>query len=97
VKSLPGTESVAFDTVMAINRPPHPNARKLFLNWLLSQRVQALTSKTVTQNSLRTDLPPVEPAEALDPSHLDTYLVTPREEFMPVRQRALQLSIELLK
>jgi ABC-type Fe3+ transport system substrate-binding protein len=97
VKSLPGTESVALDTVMAINRPPHPNARTLFLNWLLSQRVQTLVSRKVSQNSLRTDVAPVEPEEILDASHLDAYLVTPREEFVPVRQRALQLAAELMK
>jgi iron(III) transport system substrate-binding protein len=97
VQSLPGTENLAFDTVVAINRPPHPNARTLFLNWMLSQAGQMLLSQAVRQNSLRTDVSPVEPAEALDASHLDAYLVTPREEFVPVRQRTLQLTAELLK
>ena len=97
VKPLPGTETVAFDTVAVMNRPPHPSAQKLFVNWMLSQRVQAMLSQAVSQNSLRTDVPPVAPDEALDPSRLDTYLVTPREEFAPVRQRTLQLTAELLK
>jgi ABC-type Fe3+ transport system substrate-binding protein len=97
VKPLPGTENVAFDTVAVINRPPHPNAQRLFVNWMLTQRVPTLLSQAVTQNSLRTDVPPVAPDEALDPSRLDSYLVTPREEFAPVRQHTLQITSELLK
>ena len=45
-----------------MNRAPHPNAAKVFINWLLSRRGQiALQKRTLTgespADSLRTDIP----------------------------------------
>jgi ABC-type Fe3+ transport system substrate-binding protein len=51
-----------FGTVALVNRAPHPNAAKVFINWLLSRRGQiALQKRTSTgespADSLRTDIP----------------------------------------
>ncbi|HEY7321795.1 MAG TPA: extracellular solute-binding protein [Candidatus Binatia bacterium] len=51
-----------FGTVSLVNRAPHPNAAKIFINWLLSRRGQiALQKRTSTgespADSLRTDIP----------------------------------------
>jgi ABC-type Fe3+ transport system substrate-binding protein len=51
-----------FGTVALVNRAPHPNAAKVFINWLLSRRGQiALQKRTSTgespAESLRTDIP----------------------------------------
>jgi iron(III) transport system substrate-binding protein len=39
-----------------VNRAPHPNAAKVFVNWLLSREGQ-ITSQSVTANSRRMDIP----------------------------------------
>jgi len=41
---------------------PHPNAAKVYINWLLSQKTQLLLSQNIGHNSSRTDVPPVEAA-----------------------------------
>lgn len=40
---------------------PHPNATKIFVNWLLSRETQALWAKTANTNSRRYDVPPGSP------------------------------------
>ena len=40
-----------------LNRRPHPNAAKIFINWLLSKEAQATWQKLVGENSLRIDIP----------------------------------------
>jgi len=44
-------------TVMVLNPAPHPNAAKVFLNWLLSRSGQAGMEKVLTYPSLRVDTP----------------------------------------
>ncbi len=52
-----------------LNRAPHPNAAKLFLNWLLSKEGQMIHSRAYGKASLRLDVPSdfVDPAELLQP------------------------------
>ena len=45
--------------VHLFNRAPHPNAAKLFINWLLSKEGQTIWSRNTGSNSRRTDVPPV--------------------------------------
>jgi iron(III) transport system substrate-binding protein len=40
-----------------LNRAPHPNAAKLFLNWILSREGQIAYQKASENNSLRVDVP----------------------------------------
>lgn len=40
-----------------INRAPHPNAAKVFINWFLSREGQTVYQKYTDRNSLRTDIP----------------------------------------
>jgi iron(III) transport system substrate-binding protein len=44
-------------SVSVVNRPPHPNATKVFLNWLLSRDGQLAFSKGAGYPSRRTDVP----------------------------------------
>src|SRR5262245_56385607 len=44
-------------TAMVLNSAPHPNAAKVFLNWLLSRAGQAGMEKVLTYPSLRVDTP----------------------------------------
>jgi iron(III) transport system substrate-binding protein len=54
--------SSAFGSLALMNRAPHPNAAKVFINWLLSRDGQALFQKTISmpgdaRNSRRVDIP----------------------------------------
>ena len=56
---------VAFITytfsLWAANKPPHPNAAKLFANWMLTKEGMALFSTNVELNVRRTDVPAYDP------------------------------------
>lgn len=58
--------------VVMIAEPPHPNAAKVFLNWLLSRETQEAWSKSTGNNSLRTDVPPGNPAIAVNANQFVT-------------------------
>jgi iron(III) transport system substrate-binding protein len=52
----------AFGTLALVNRAPHPNAAKVFINWLLSRRGQIALQKRLSTgespaDSLRIDIP----------------------------------------
>ena len=47
----------AYGAVAAIDRAPHPNAAKLYVNWLLSREGQIAWQRSVNGPSLRTDVP----------------------------------------
>jgi len=54
--------SSAFGSLALMNRAPHPNAAKVFINWLLSREGQALFQRTISipgdaRNSRRIDVP----------------------------------------
>ena len=52
-----GRMQVGGDYLMAINKPPNPNAQKFFINWFMSREGQALMQKATESNSLRIDIP----------------------------------------
>ncbi len=56
-----------------MDRNPHPNAAKVFANWLLSKETQADWAKTADTNSRRLDTPPGSPETRPDPAMLDRY------------------------
>ncbi len=45
------------DTVMVMDRAPHPNAAKVFLNWILSREGQEIYQRLKASQSARVDLP----------------------------------------
>ena len=49
--------SVGGHTVMAMNRPPHPNAQKLFVNWLLSRDGMSVVQEITKYDTFRVDIP----------------------------------------
>jgi iron(III) transport system substrate-binding protein len=77
--------------------PPHPNAAKLFINWLLTRDVQARLVKAVELNSRRLDVPPGAPDRAIDPKDIGQYLPSQSEEVQPYQQKAVQLLRDVLK
>jgi iron(III) transport system substrate-binding protein len=89
--------NVGFGGLQLINQAPHPNATNLFINWVLSRRVQQQLSKTIETNSRRLDVPPVAPAEQPDPARMAEYVPHQSEALLLQRQRTLQLATELIK
>ena len=87
-----GTGGIQF-----INRAPHPNAAKVYINWLLTKDVQTRLSAATQQNSRRLDVPPADPGAVPDPTRLDDYIPTQKEELLPVRRRAQQLGMDFLR
>src|SRR5258706_2353248 len=52
-----GTLTSAGGIISLLNRAPHPNGAKVFINWLLGREAQNLIQKTDGSDSLRIDIP----------------------------------------
>jgi ABC-type Fe3+ transport system substrate-binding protein len=74
--------SNGFGTVAVMKNAPHPNAAKVYINWLLSKEGQELYSRALTQGSRRLDVDTKWLAKFNTPAAKD--LTTP-EEFEKVR------------
>jgi len=67
------------NTISVMNKRPHPNAARVFVNWILQKDVQYRLAKAMDEDSRRNDIPPVSsPDEARIPGA--KYLAPPREE-----------------
>ena len=49
--------TASFGTVSLVNRAPHPNAARLFINWVLGKEGQTAWSKAMDHVTRRTDVP----------------------------------------
>lgn len=74
--------SSGYGNVAILIRPPHPNAAKLFVNWLLTKEGETLATKVYGVPSLRLDVPTegLNPAFILQPG-VDYFWAT-GEEFV---------------
>ena len=75
---------------------PHPNATKLFLNWLLTKDAQASWAKNVENNSRRLDVPVAYPDLQLNPSTKYWYKLGP-ENSVALVAKTQALATEALK
>ena len=48
-------------TLAVIKSRPHPNAARLFVNWIMSKRISALMAKATEFGSRRASVPPLDP------------------------------------
>jgi len=78
---LPGSAYGGGDIVALFNRAPHPNAAKLFVNWLLTKEAGETWSAATRANSARTDVPIVSERFAGKPGV--TYPDPTQEELLP--------------
>ena len=97
VFDIPELLMVREDAVMLFDRAPHPNAAKLFINWLLSKEGQHAWSAGAKQNSRRTDVAPVNPEKQLTPAELSKLLKINREENLPLMVATQEMLKELLR
>lgn len=78
-----------------MNKAPHPNAAKVFVNWLLTQEGQVAWSSQAGNDSRRLDVPPVDPSSAPDPNI--EYVSLDIERTYPLRDQAVTIAKETLQ
>jgi iron(III) transport system substrate-binding protein len=86
--------TTGYGALTLINKAAHPNAAKLFVNWLLSQEGQTAYVKATDLNSRRTD---VEGPPDYRPKAGVKYLDTAKEEYSPAKARAAAIAKEVIK
>ena len=86
----------AFGHVALINKPPHPNAAKVLINWLLSKEGQEAWVKATGDNSRRLDAPVGNPE--LMPQPGVKYINTQKQEHAEmVSKRVFPIAKEILQ
>jgi len=93
---LDGIEHVSggSDLAYIFNRPPHPNAAKLFVNWILTKEAQDLWSRHASINSRRVDLPPANPEAVATPGK--KYIKIDSEELVDEVQKTQDIAKAVL-
>ena len=87
VKALSG--DTGFGTVSLMEKAPHPNAAKVYINWLLSKAGQSEWGK-VLRNSRRLDVPPGNPSEVPPPGM--PYSNLQAEDQIPIRDQVADIA-----
>jgi iron(III) transport system substrate-binding protein len=84
-----------FGAVGVMNRRPHPNAAKVYLNWLLSRDGQSSwVTKTATRNSRRLDVAVGNPDNAMKPNK--KYIQAQTEKVNPKREAVMKIATEII-
>lgn len=94
-KVIPVTSG--FGGLSLLKDAPHPNAAKVYINWLLSKETQIKLTRNVLLNSKRTDVPPVSPNLAVDPAKIEQYRQYSREENVEFGQKLIPVIKESLQ
>jgi iron(III) transport system substrate-binding protein len=81
--------STSYGIASIFERPAHPNAAKVFINWLLSRDIQAGLSKAADQRSRRIDVPA---AAGLPVKQGGSYIDVQREEYLGLRQEVIRIA-----
>ncbi len=87
----------SWGALLYFNRAPHPNASKLFVNWLLSSDAQKDWAERGKVNSRRADVPVVMPSIAVTAEEWSKGLNFNAESGLAVRSKAMAIADELLK
>ncbi|HEY3917203.1 MAG TPA: extracellular solute-binding protein [Stellaceae bacterium] len=87
IKALSG--DTGFGTVSLMDKAPHSNAAKVYINWLLSKAGQSDWGK-VLGNSRRLDVPPGAPSEVPPPGM--PYSNLQAEDQIPIRDQVSDLA-----
>ena len=90
---VPGLKiwSPGVGAIQLLVKQPHPNAAKVFINWLLTRDVQAKLMQAVRLDSQRVDVPPGDPATALAAGAMGQYICTQSEDLEPFEQHVVVL------
>ena len=82
-------EGIGGSGVFVFNKRPHPNASRVFINWLLSKNVQHELAKALDQDSRRTDLASIAEPDSR-PVRGAKYIAPQREESEPALEASRQ-------
>lgn len=94
-KSAPGAYlSGGFGNLTLVNKAPHPNAAKVYINWLLSKEGQTAYVQATGNNSRRLDV--TGPAETA-PDPKVKYLDINGEGTIPLRDKSVEIAKELIR
>ena len=92
-----GWVSAGSGSVALLNRAAHPNAAKVFLNWLLSKDGGTICSKAAGSQSARIDVPTdfLDPVLVRDPSK--KYIFAETEEYRNKQPEKIKIAAEVFK
>ncbi|NDA46400.1 MAG: extracellular solute-binding protein [Alphaproteobacteria bacterium] len=76
---------------------PHPNAAKLFVNWLLKQETQEKLTLALKLNSRRTDVKAHDPELEVDAQNLAAYIGSQNEEIQDYQSKVVAILQEIGK
>ena len=89
--------SLSGAVVAMVDRPPNPNAAKVFVNWFLSRQGQIVFCKVNTTNSRRRDVPVVDPENQVTLEQYKTLFNKDFQENEAFADKALKLAKDILK
>ena len=92
-----GRNPIAFGTVTLMKGAPHPNAAKLFVNWLLKQETQEKLTLALKLNSRRTDVKAHDPDLEVDAQNLAAYIGSQNEEIQDYQSKVVAILQEIGK
>lgn len=83
--------------IQLIKGAPHPNAAKVFINWILQDEIQRPLMKTTQLNSRRKGVPSGDPEGAIDTDKLDQYVGGQTEEMRDYQDRMTKIFNKILQ
>ena len=88
--------SMGQGTLQLVRGAPHPNAARVFANWLLTRTAQDRLAQSAGINSRRIDVWPGDPLLVPDPQRIKELACVSCERYLPLQTRALQIARELV-
>lgn len=82
--------SNAFGSVIVMDKAPHPNAARVFLNWLLGKEGQTIYTRTSGYLSLRMDAPTDHLMPGLLPQQGAKYMPTYKEKYVMMKDEIVE-------
>jgi ABC-type Fe3+ transport system substrate-binding protein len=67
LEEFDGSGASSSGVVWLVNRAPHPNAARVYINWLLTKEAQTAWVQNTQENSRRTDVPVGDPVLVVPP------------------------------
>lgn len=83
--------------IQLIKGAPHPNAAKVFINWILQDEIQKPLMQATQLNSRRKGVPSGDPDGAIDTDKLDQYVGGQTEEMRDYQDRMSKIFNQILK
>jgi iron(III) transport system substrate-binding protein len=88
--------SPGFGALALINRPPHPNATRVYVNWLLSKEGQTAWARLVEDCSRRLDVSDCAPGNRPDPTRQYPPSIN-HEDYQHFQDEAMALAKDVIK